>query len=122
MGKVLLLLLLPFLVACADRGTEFDARMANYVGRSEGELVAGLGVPHRAQEVEGRRFLDYELDSTSGPSITPSLGFGLGFGSGFAIGIGSGVIFGHRAADCSVTFELQQGRVQSFARRGSGCA
>lgn len=122
-----LLALLPLLAACADRGAEFDARMAGYVGRPESELVMSLGVPDRVQELEGRRFLDYELRGAySGPVLTPSLGFGFGsFGGGGAVwGTGIGIGIGGTAppAACGVTFALRQGWVESFTRRGTGCA
>lgn len=119
-----LLALLPLLAACADRGAEFDARMAGYVGRPESELVMGLGVPDRVQELEGRRFLDYELrGARSGPVLTPSLGFGFGsFGGGTVFGTGIGIGGTAPPAACGVTFALRQGRVESFTRRGTGCA
>ncbi|HEY4253356.1 MAG TPA: hypothetical protein VGM87_19260 [Roseomonas sp.] len=120
-----LLALLPLLAACADRGAAFDARMAGYVGRPESELVLGLGVPDRVQELEGQRILDYELRGASGgPLLTPSLGFGfgLGGGAGFGTGIGLGISGSAPPAACGVTFALRQGRVESFTRRGTGCA
>ena len=49
-------LLLP---ACATR-EGFERRMGAYVGRSEGDLVASLGVPARTFQAGNRRFLQYE--------------------------------------------------------------
>lgn len=120
-----LLALFTLLAGCADRGAEFDARMAGYVGRPESDLVMNLGVPDRVQELEGRRFFDYELRGTYGGAVlTPSIGFGFGsFGRGAAFGTGVGMGFGSAAppATCGVTFALRQGRVESFTRRGTGC-
>jgi hypothetical protein len=122
----LLLAFLPVLLAaCADGGAAFDARMAGYIGRPESELVMGLGVPDRVQDLEGRRFLDYELRTASaGPVLTPSLGFGFGIGrgAGFGTGVGLGIGGVAPASPCGVTFALRQGLVESFTRRGTGCA
>ena len=54
-----------------SHGTDFDRRMSTYVGRLEAELVAGLGVPSRAHEVEGRRLLAYEFSgAASSPGVS----------------------------------------------------
>ena len=135
MSRLALPAVLALLSACAfTAGPEdFDRRMSTYVGRPEAELVAGLGVPSRAHEVEGRRLLAYEFSgAASSPGIVPGLGLGLGVGSfgggrGGGVGIGTGLGFGlggygaAPVATCSVTFELREGRVSSFDRRGEGC-
>jgi len=106
----------------------FDERMSTYVGRSELDLVSGLGVPSRVyDDPSGPRFLQYDFASPApGPSVVPMLGFGFGsFGSGVGVGTGLGLGFGAYGApgwlDCSVTFELRDGRVLGFSRRGEGC-
>ena len=130
------LLALALLAGCAaSPGPEdFDRRMSAYVGRPEADLVAGLGVPSRTYEAEGRRLLAFEFTSTAAsPAIVPGLGLGLGFGGGgfgrgggVGVGTGLGLGFGGYGAapvaTCSVTFELREGRVSSFERRGEGCA
>lgn len=116
--------------ACAGGSeAEFDRRAGAFIGRSESELVAGLGVPSRAYETpDGRRFVQYDTLSAqpSGPVVVPSIGFGFGnFGWGSGWGVGTGLAFGGYApapaVTCSLTFELRDGRVQGFDRRGEGC-
>jgi len=110
----------------------FDARQATLLGRSEAELVASLGVPDRVHEVDGRRFLQYEerrLISYGGGGgfYGPSYaGLGLGFGYGRR-GLGYGGFYGGGFAPtvetraCDLTFELRDGRVFAFNRRGNDC-
>ncbi|MFH5927556.1 hypothetical protein [Roseomonas xinghualingensis] len=125
-----LILLSALLSGCATASTEeaFDQRISTYVGRSEVDLVSGLGVPNRSYDAPtGLRLLQYDFVSPAqGPSIVPMLGLGFGsFGSGVGIGTGLGLGFsgyGQPAVvDCSVIFELREGRVEGFSRRGSGC-
>ena len=123
------LVALALLGACASRTPEaFDQRMTPYVGRPEAELVAGLGVPSRSHEADGRRLLQWDfLQQSSSPSIYPSIGLGFGSfgwgGSGVGVGTGFGVGLGGGAAlqGCSVVFEVREGLVRSFNRNGPGC-
>jgi hypothetical protein len=117
-------------VACAGGSeAEFDRRAGTYIGRTEADLIAGLGVPSRAYETpDGRRFVQYDTVSAqpSGPVVVPSIGLGFGnFGWGGGWGVGTGLAFGGYAptpaVTCSLTFELRGGRVQGFDRRGGGC-
>jgi hypothetical protein len=50
------LALAALVTGCATRQA-FEARMAAFVGRPEGELVTVLGVPGCTYEADGRRFL-----------------------------------------------------------------
>jgi hypothetical protein len=120
---------LALLSACASRTPEaFDQRMTPYIGRPEAELVAGLGVPSRSYEADGRRLLQWDfIQQSSGPSIYPSIGLGFGSfgwgGSGVGVGTGLGVGLGGASAPqgCSVVFEVREGMVQGFNRNGPGC-
>ncbi|MXP62765.1 hypothetical protein E0493_05290 [Roseomonas sp. M0104] len=117
------------LSACsASSPADFDRRMATFVAGPEIQLVSSLGVPHQVYEVEGRRFLRYDLSSgATAPSISPSIGFGFGGGSwGHGGGVGTGIGFGFGGAGvpaepCVVTFEVRDGRVLNFERQGEGC-
>jgi hypothetical protein len=124
-------LLLPLLAAgCGASATveAFDQRIGTYLGRSEADLVSGLGLPSRTyDEPGGRRLLQYDFVSPApGPPVVPMLGFGFGsFGGGVGVGTGLGFGFGGygqaAVVDCSVVFELREGRVLSFNRRGENC-
>ncbi|MDO9708986.1 hypothetical protein [Paracraurococcus lichenis] len=128
-----ILAMLALLGACGDSRTPqaFDQRMTAYVGRPEAELVAGLGVPSRTYDADGRRLLQWDfLQPGAGPAVYPSIGlgfggfsFGRGGGSGFGLGTGVGVPLGGAAPPqgCSVVFETRGGTVQGYNRNGPGC-
>ena len=121
--------LLPLLtlVACAQAPAAPDPTA--WIGRTEGELVAALGVPTRVHDAEGRRFLAYDTVA-GGSSVVPSIGLGVGRstgGWGSATGIGTGVglsfgSFGGGGGVCTTSFELVEGRVAAGQRQGSGCS
>ena len=92
-----------------------EQRLSPFVGRSEGDLVAALGVPERTYEVEGRKFLTFEDRRSyvvAGPSV-PAYGYGR-FGPYFAPP-------GYIVRTCEITFAVRGGRVESFNYRGDGC-
>lgn len=99
LGGVLLL------QGCASR-QGFEARMQTYVGRSESDLVAALGVPIRSFQAGNRTFLQYERRR-----ITADAGPGWGWAGGVSV----------ETWDCSTTFEVVDGRVASFTSRGNDC-
>jgi hypothetical protein len=124
---------LALLGACGTSQTPqaFDQKMTTYVGKPEAELVAGLGVPTRTYEADGRRLLQWDfVQPSSAPAIYPSIGlgfgsFGFGRGGGSGVGVGTGLGFGLGGAAppraCSVVFEMREGTVQGFNRNGNGC-
>lgn len=119
-----LLPLLP-LAACAQAPAAPDP--AAWIGHTEGELVAALGVPNRVHEADGRRFLAYDT-ITGGSSVVPSVGLGVGrstggWGSATGIGTGLGLSFGGYGTGgvCTTSFEVIEGRVAAGQRQGSGC-
>ncbi|MEO3474103.1 hypothetical protein AAFN86_19705 [Roseomonas sp. CAU 1739] len=93
------------LQGCATR-SGFEARMGQYVGRSEADLVAALGVPVRSFQVGNRSFVQYERRL-----ITADRGPGWGWGGGVDV----------QTWDCATTFEIVDGRVASFTSRGNDC-
>lgn len=120
-----LLFLLP-LAACAQAPAAPDP--AAWIGRTEGELVAALGVPNRVHEADGRRFLAYDT-ITGGSSVVPSVGLGVGrstggWGSATGIGTGLGLSFGGFGTGgvCTTSFEVIEGRVAAGQRQGAGCS
>ena len=104
-GSILSLFFLPILAGCATKAG-FESRMSAYIGRSESELVASLGVPARTYEAEGRRFLQYERRKIVGESMG-----GWGWAGGYTV----------QTWDCNVTFELVNHVVESFSSRGNDC-
>jgi hypothetical protein len=124
-----LALLLALPAACSTATPEaFDRRMATFVGRPEAEVVAGLGVPSRTYDGDGRRLLQYEFARpSSAPAVFPSIGLGFGsgrWGSGWGVGTGLGLGFGGYGvppAVCVLVFESRDGQITTFNRNGPGC-
>jgi hypothetical protein len=129
-----LLAALVLLGACGTPRTPqaFDQQMTGYVGKTEAELVAGLGVPTRSYEADGRRLLQWDfVQPSTAPAVYPSIGlgfgsFGFGRGGGTGVGLGTGLGFGPFGGaaspqGCSVVFETRGGTVQGFNRNGPGC-
>lgn len=127
MRRLLTLLPLAWLAACAQ--PEDPATDAAWIGRSEADLVATLGVPDRVFETGGRRFLAYDARSgLGGPIVTPSIGLGFGsfsggWGRGSGIGLGTGLTFGGGGygRGCGASYEVRDGRVVGMTRQGPGC-
>ncbi len=117
---------LLLLTACAQ---EPPAPLATaWVGRSEADLVASLGVPTRVFDFEGRRILAYDGYGAAQQAVVPSLGFGFGrasggWGSATGFGTGIGLSFGPfgQSGPCTTQYEVQDGRVIAAMRTGSGC-
>ncbi len=108
---------LLLLAACAQ-GPTLEQRLSVFVGQSEADLVAALGVPVRTHEADGRRFIQFEQRRTvavAAPAPIPYYGrFGPRFGywpqpPGYAV------------VGCDITFELWDRRVEGFSARGDGC-
>ncbi|MBR0649017.1 hypothetical protein GXW78_05035 [Roseomonas terrae] len=93
------------LQGCATR-QGFEARMGQYVGKPEADLVAALGVPVRSFNVGNRSFLQYERRF-----VTADAGPGWGWAGGVSV----------QTWDCDTTFEVVGGRVASFTSRGNDC-
>jgi hypothetical protein len=112
-------LLLPLIAAACAQGPTMEQRLSTFVNRSEGELVAELGVPVRTYDVEGRRFLQYEQRRTiaySEPGYYRPWFGPWGPQMGYWPAPTSYAVVG-----CDITFALRNGRVESFTYRGQGC-
>ena len=121
-------LALLLLAGCATEAA-FDQRMGALVGMTESDLVRTIGVPDSAHESSQRRFLQYDrLGRGGGTVVQPSLGIGIGglsVSRGVGFGVGGGLFGGPAFMSppplCSVTFELVNGIVASYTRRGDSC-
>jgi hypothetical protein len=103
---------------CADALAERQAYLNTLVGRTEEDLVHTIGVPSRAFEVDGHRFLAYtesRVDIVPGPSLSPSpwAWNGWAYGGGWPPQVVQLV--------CETTFEIVAGRVASYTLRGNAC-
>ena len=106
---------LAALLAACERGPTLDEQLGTLIGRSEGDLVAALGVPTRTFETHGRRFLQFESRRTVFvPQPAPLYG---PFGArGWAHPLDTPVAVG-----CNITVEMRDGRALGFSYRGKGC-
>lgn len=107
--------MLPLALAACAVGPTLDQRLSAYIGRSEGDLVAGLGVPLRSYETEGRRFLQFEQRSTIAVS-QPDPFF---WGPRYSVWNVPPASFAE--VSCQITFALRDQRVESFTLNGQGC-
>jgi hypothetical protein len=112
-------LLLLLLVAACTPGPTLQQQLSTFIGRSEADLVAQLGVPVRTHEAEGRRFLQYEQRRTvamAEPGLYRPYFGPWGPRWGYVPPPPSYAVFA-----CDITFALREGRVESFTFRGQGC-
>lgn len=108
------------LAGCGNRIAEREALAGQYLGATEAELVRSAGVPARAVEAGGRRFLVYEerrLDVLPGPIMPGPWGFGRPY---YGYGYGG---MAPQAVEwlCETTFEVVGGKVSGFSLRGNAC-
>lgn len=109
------LLLLPLVLGACAVGPTLDQRMAAFIGRSEGDLVASLGVPVRSYETEGRRFLQFERRSTVSVAQPDPFFYGPWRYRPWMAPPA------YAEVQCDITFALREQRVESFVLNGQGC-
>lgn len=106
------------LAGCAP-GVSRQAVLNALVGQPETEALRVLGVPNRSFQANGHMFLAYDdrrLDYVPvGPAFSPWGPFG-GFGWGYYV---PPTVPVERV--CETTLEVIDGRVASWALRGSAC-
>ena len=111
------MLLCLAMAACAT-GPDRRTVLAGLVGQPETEAVRQLGVPSRAYEAGGRKFLAYDERRTDLIPVSPFIGgfgyFGYGYGG---IGLPAQAI----ERGCETTLEVSGGRVVSWSLRGNAC-
>ena len=110
----------PLLAGCTTPApTAAPPAPGQLVGQSETDLVRQIGVPTRAFEADGHRFLAYlQRRVDVSPGTGPWAPFWDRWGGG-----SYGPDVGPEVVDyiCETTFEITGGKVQSFQRRGNAC-
>ena len=116
---------------CAYDPAVRTARLQPLIGQPVAVLVASLGVPTRTYETGGVQFLAYTERRVDYIPGTPMYGPGYGWGSGFGGPFGPyGNPYGNPygglppqvvESGCETTFQVYQGRVQSFTFHGNAC-
>lgn len=117
----LILIALLALAGCdnGQRIAEREAYLGQFIGQSEADLVRQAGVPTRAVDAGGRRFIVYEdrrVDFIPGPPVMPYGPFGPRYGFGYAAAPPQAIEF-----VCQTTFEIADGKVAGFSLRGNAC-
>ena len=114
------LIAVPLLAGCATPPpVDRQAEANKLVGQPEAEVVRQMGVPTRAFDADGYRFLAYlehRVDVT--PGRGPWAPFWGWWGGG---SYGPDVAPAVMNYDCETTFEISGGKVQTFTLRGNAC-
>ncbi|HKM61944.1 MAG TPA: hypothetical protein VJY39_05580 [Acidisphaera sp.] len=114
---------LVLLVAgCVDYVPTRQSELTQFVGKSETQLVAAIGVPTRTYEAAGSKFLAYDQARAVVDPGSPGWGWGWGWGWGAPWGWGPAFPPAVFAYSCETTFQVHDGLVQSFSFTGSGCS
>ncbi|MBO1074087.1 hypothetical protein [Roseomonas marmotae] len=113
--RMAMALICPLMLGACAMGPTLEQQLATYVGRSETELVAGLGVPVRSYETGGLLFLQFVRQSAV-PVEQPQPFFYGPYRYGPWLNYTSYV-----EVRCDITFALRDRRVESFTLNGQGC-
>jgi hypothetical protein len=120
MRKFLSLGALALLAGCAYPSPQHVQALNSMVGKPEVDVVRTYGVPNRTIDTSGHRFLAYSesrIDSLGYP------GWGYGgcgwgrWGGFYGGGFGDEIV----QEQCTTTFELANGLVQSWKLKGNDC-
>ena len=113
--RVLKPLVLAALLAGCSTAADRAAYLNRLIGHSETDVVQQLGMPDRAIDTDGHRFLAYDSHSSAtffgGPVVG---GF---YGAGYYPFWPDTVV----TRQCETTVELTNGRVATWSLRGLGC-
>jgi len=110
-----LFMLTLLLAGCVNQYAVRQSYMAQFVGRSETDLVLAMGVPNRTYETGGVRFLAFEerrMDMLPGAPYWDGQYWGWG-GGGFPPQVVNLV--------CETTVAVSEAIVRSFVLRGNAC-
>ena len=124
LAKIMSVAAVLALAGCAYPNAQHVAAMNALVGKSETDVVKTLGVPSRAIETGGHKYLAYSRSKIE--TIPGDYGFGPGWGWGWGHwGGGWGGWGGFPPEivqrDCETTFDMVNGVVQSWSFRGNDC-
>jgi hypothetical protein len=115
MRRAVMLLLTGLLTGCVNQLAVREARLGQLVGQPEAVLVQQMGVPTRAYETGGVKYLAYLEQRLEVMPSFPSYGpYFMGwYGGGFPPQV--------LDLRCETTFEVFGGTVRGFNLRGNAC-
>jgi hypothetical protein len=115
MRRVAVLLVTGLLAGCVNQLAVREARLRQLVGQPEIVLVQQMGVPTRAYETDGVKYLAYVEQRLEVMPSFPSYGpYFMGwYGGGFPPQV--------LDLRCETTFEVSGGTVRGFNLRGNAC-
>lgn len=117
MRRIATIMFAILLAGCANQLAIRQAQLAPLVGRSEGDLVAQMGVPNRTYETGGVKYLAYDDGRMEVLQPFPYYPYGPAFGAWYGGGFPPQVI----NLVCETTFAVANGIVRSFTLRGNAC-
>jgi len=94
MKKIFVVMSFLFLAACATEA-EYRRHVNSYIGMSEEDLIANMGIPSKRYQTENKKFLDYKNSYYSHEA--------------------------HKKYYCNTTFILEKGIVEDVTFRGNDC-
>lgn len=118
MHRIIPIALLLILGGCAADSRARQAALNSTIGMDEATLIRTIGVPSRALDAGGHRFLAY---SDHRVDVAPTFGTTGAFGGFGPFGFydeGFAVPLDRR---CETTYELDAGHVASWTQRGNAC-
>ena len=107
----ILLAALPLLTGCGHDRAKFQNDLMSWSGQREVTLVTAWGPPDRFHELERTRFLAYDKGGRTVYILPPT--------SALPNGVSSRTRF--RSLNCTVTFVIAEGIVQSWSYHGQNC-
>ncbi|GAN80263.1 hypothetical protein [Acidocella aminolytica] len=99
-------------------GPGLQSRLAAYIGAPEATLVKDFGVPARQINVDGVKYLAYQM-TYQAQTISTGPYWGPVWGPGF---VTQPMPQNVQVWSCEATFAVVKDRVQSFTLRGNDCS
>jgi hypothetical protein len=111
-----------FLASCTNE-KNYEARLDQWIGKSEKELVSNWGIPDKQYQLDANtRMLSYVNRNTVYYPGTVSTCFGVGgHHTMFNNCAGTGMPPTTQTYACETIFTLQQGRVARWGHKGNNC-
>lgn len=107
------------LTACQGLSKKQRQFLNSFIGKPTIDLIRAFGVPNRKFVIDNHTFLAYIHNETD--YSMPMSGWGWGPGWGYGGWGGWGIPAMAYTYSCQTTFELVNGVVIQWTRRGNGC-
>lgn len=112
------------LAGCSLSPLQDPKKLNAMIGKDAINLVQSYGVPSQSFQVGNHIFLAYDQTDTQYSPGTPAWGWGWGGGYGYGGGwgwAGGGIPPSTYTTSCQTNFEVVNGKVVAWRKRGDGC-